>query len=182
MSETLNGHGLPRSGYNNFHASALGGDQVPRDVRPGSGKSTLFPPRRSREAQLSDLDKDEVSRRYEALRQPRRRSAITMRDHDAWVLFPRRRLVGEETMIKPTFQKPAFVERCRFRDRCADPSLRAIVADRPRGHQPPDPRRRATFISKKQFEKFAVRTSRSSLTGQSQGFIRWSHLRHTTDG
>ena len=110
---------------------------------------------------LGDLDKDEViSTVIKALRQTKakigNKYAVTM---TAWGPFTLgARLVGEETMMKATFKKPAFVEKVvdfatdvlihLYEPIVADKTLEVISLA--------DPTASGDLISKKQFEKFAV--------------------------
>ena len=110
---------------------------------------------------LSDLDKDEtINTVIKALRQTKAKIGdnyvVTM---TAWGPFTLgARLVGEETMMKATFKKPAFVEKVvdfatdvlihLYEPIVADKTLEVISLA--------DPTASGDLISRKQFEKFAV--------------------------
>ncbi len=105
----------PGSGYNNFHASALGGKIKFREMgAPDLENHFVSSEEDLAKLKLSDLDKDEtISTVIKALRQTKAKIGdtyvVTM---TAWGPFTLgARLVGEETMMKATFKKPAFVEK-----------------------------------------------------------------------
>ena len=114
-----------------------------------------------RSSSSRDLDKDEViTTVIKALRQTKAKIGnnyvVTM---TAWGPFTLgARLVGEETMMKATFKKPAFVEKVvdfatdilihLYEPIVADKTLEVISLA--------DPTASGDLISKKQFEKFAV--------------------------
>lgn len=150
------------SGYNNFHASALGGRIKFRPV----GAPDLEEPLISSEEDLAklrieDIDKDEtIGVVREATRLARKavgdRYAVTM---TAWGPFTLgARLLGEEVMMKATFKKPAFVEKIvdfaanlliyLYEPLVSDGTLDVISLA--------DPTASGDLISKKQFERFAV--------------------------
>lgn len=150
------------SGYNNFHASALGGSIKFREI----GAPDLEAPLISSEEDLSRLDITAIDREgvintvKEALRITRSRIGeeyvVTM---TAWGPFTlAARLVGEEPMMKATFKKPAFVERVvdfatdllihLYEPLVKDGTLEVISLA--------DPTASGDLISKKQFERFAL--------------------------
>ncbi len=150
------------SGYNNFHASALGGRIKFRKI----GAPDLEEPLVSSEEDLAklnigDIDKDETIQTVkEALRRTKAkigdRYVVTM---TAWGPFTLgARLVGEEDMMKATFKKPAFVERVidfatdllihLYSDIVEDGTIEVISLA--------DPTASGDLISKRQFKQFAV--------------------------
>ncbi len=150
------------SGYNNFHASALGGKIKFREM----GAPDLEDPLVSTEEELAklnieDIDKDEtINTVKEALRRTKERIGdkyvVTM---TAWGPFTlAARFVGEESMMKATFKKPAFVEKLidfatdllihLYEPLVDDGTLEVISLA--------DPTASGDLISKKQFERFAV--------------------------
>ena len=163
MSETLKCDIVyPGSGYNNFHASALGGKIKFREMgAPDLENHFVSSEEDLAKLKLSDLDKDEViSTVIKALRKTKAKIGnnyiVTM---TAWGPFTLgARLVGEEAMMKATFKKPAFVEKVvdfatdilihLYEPIVADKTLEVISLA--------DPTASGDLISKKQFEKFAV--------------------------
>ena len=152
----------PGSGYNNFHASALGGKIKWREVgAPDLENHFVANEEDLAKLNLADLDKDEVINTVKkATRQIKARIgdtyAVTM---TAWGPFTLgARLVGEETMMKATFKKPKFVEKVvdfatdilihLYEPLVADKTLELISLA--------DPTASGDLISKKQFEQFAV--------------------------
>ncbi|MFN3395951.1 MAG: uroporphyrinogen decarboxylase family protein [Thermodesulfovibrionales bacterium] len=150
------------SGYNNFHASALGGSIKFREI----GAPDLEAPLISSEEDLPGLDINAIDRENvintvkEALKIARSRIGdeyvVTM---TAWGPFTLgARLVGEEPMMKATFKKPAFVEKVvdfatdllihLYEPLVEDGSLEVISLA--------DPTASGDLISRKQFEKFAL--------------------------
>ncbi len=150
------------SGYNNFHASALGGSIKFREI----GAPDLEAPIISSEEDLQKLDITALDREgvintvKEALRIARSRIGeeyvVTM---TAWGPFTlAARLVGEEPMMKATFKKPAFVEKVvdfatdllihLYEPLVKDGTLEVISLA--------DPTASGDLISKKQFERFAL--------------------------
>lgn len=150
------------SGYNNFHASALGGSIKFREI----GAPDLEAPIISSEGDLQKLDITALDREgvintvKEALRIARSRIGeeyvVTM---TAWGPFTlAARLVGEEPMMKATFKKPAFVEKVvdfatdllihLYEPLVKDGTLEVISLA--------DPTASGDLISKKQFERFAL--------------------------
>lgn len=150
------------SGYNNFHASALGGSIKFREI----GAPDLEAPLISSEEDLPGLDIKAIDRENvintvkEALKIAKSRIGdeyvVTM---TAWGPFTLgARLVGEEAMMKATFKKPAFVEKVvdfatdllihLYEPLVEDGTLEVISLA--------DPTASGDLISKKQFEKFAL--------------------------
>lgn len=150
------------SGYNNFHASALGGSIKFREI----GAPDLEAPLISSEEDLPGLDINAIDRENvintvkEALKIAKSRIGdeyvVTM---TAWGPFTLgARLVGEEAMMKATFKKPAFVEKVvdfatdllihLYEPLVEDGTLEVISLA--------DPTASGDLISKKQFEKFAL--------------------------
>ncbi len=150
------------SGYNNFHAAALGGRIKFREI----GAPDLEEPLVSSEEDLKklnieDVDKDETIKTVkEALRRTKAqigdKYVVTM---TAWGPFTlAARFVGEEDMMKATFKKPAFVERVidfatellihLYTDIVEDGTLEVISLA--------DPTASGDLISKRQFKQFAV--------------------------
>jgi len=150
------------SGYNNFHISALGGRIKFREMgAPDLENHFVNSEEDLAKLNLADLDKDEtINTVKKALRQTRAKIgntyAVTM---TAWGPFTLgARLVGEETMMKATFKKPAFVEKVV--DFATDVLIRLyepLVADKTLELiSLADPTASGDLISRKQFEKFAV--------------------------
>jgi uroporphyrinogen decarboxylase len=152
----------PGSGYNNFHASALGGKIKWREIgAPDLEDHFVSSEEDLAKLKISDLDKDEVINTVKkALRQTKAKIgdtyAVTM---TAWGPFTLgARLVGEESMMKATFKKPAFVEKVvdfstdvlihLYEPVVDDKTLEVISLA--------DPTASGDLISRKQFEKFAV--------------------------
>jgi len=150
------------SGYNNFHASALGGKIKWREVgAPDLENHFVSSEEDLAKLKISDLDKDEVIQTVmKVVRKTKAKVgdtyAVTM---TAWGPFTLgARLVGEEAMMKATFKKPAFVEKVvdfatdvlihLYEPIVADKTLEVISLA--------DPTASGDLISRKQFEKFAV--------------------------
>jgi uroporphyrinogen decarboxylase len=150
------------SGYNNFHASALGSKIKFREI----GAPDLEGHFVSSEEDLAKLDKTALDRDeviatvVKATRQTKAKIGdqylVTM---TAWGPFTlAARFVGEETMMKATFKKPAFVEKVvdfatdvlihLYEPLVADKTLELISLA--------DPTASGDLISRKQFEKFAA--------------------------
>ncbi|GBE00759.1 uroporphyrinogen decarboxylase [bacterium BMS3Bbin06] len=150
------------SGYNNFHASALGGEIKFREV----GAPDLVAPLVSSEEDLAglkieDIEKDEtINVVYEATRKTKKqigdKYVVTM---TAWGPFTlAARFVGEEDMMKATFKKPALVEKVTefatdllihlFEPLVDDGTIDVISLA--------DPTASGDLISKKQFDRFVV--------------------------
>jgi uroporphyrinogen decarboxylase len=150
------------SGYNNFHASALGGKIKFREIgAPDLENHFVSSEEDLAKLKLSDLDKDEtINTVKKALSKTKSQIGdtyvVTM---TAWGPFTLgARLVGEETMMKATFKKPAFVEKVV--DFAADVLIHLyepVVADKTlEVISLADPTASGDLISRKQFEKFAV--------------------------
>jgi uroporphyrinogen decarboxylase len=150
------------SGYNNFHAAALGSKIKFREIGAPDMEHHFV----SAEEDLAKLDKTALDRDetintvVKALRQTKARIGdnylVTM---TAWGPFTlAARFVGEETMMKATFKKPAFVEKVV--DFATDVLIRLyepVVTDRTLELiSLADPTASGDLISRKQFEKFAV--------------------------
>ncbi len=150
------------SGYNNFHASALGGRIKFREMgAPDLENHFVSSEEDLAKLNLGDLDKDgTIKTVMKALRQTKAKIgdnyAVTL---TAWGPFTLgARLVGEEAMMKATFKKPAFVEKVidfatdilihLYEPVVADKTLELISLA--------DPTASGDLISRKQFEKFAV--------------------------
>lgn len=150
------------SGYNNFHASALGGKIKFREI----GAPDLEAPLISSEEDLKNLDiskidADEVINTVKkALKTAKSKIGneylITMTAWGPYTLGAR--LVGEESMMKATFKKPDFVHKVvefvtdllihLYEPLVSDGTLELISIA--------DPTASGDLISKKQFEKFAL--------------------------
>ncbi len=150
------------SGYNNFHASALGGKIKFREV----GAPDLEAPLISSEEDLAKLDITAVDREdviktiKEALKTVKLKIGdeyvVTM---TAWGPFTlAARLIGEEQMMKATFKQPTLVEKIvdfatnlliyLYEPFVKDGTLEVISLA--------DPTASGDLISKKQFERFAL--------------------------
>jgi len=150
------------SGYNNFHAAALGGKIKFREI----GAPDLEAPLISSEEDLqkldiSKIDADEVINTIKkALKTTKSRIGneyvLTMTAWGPYTLGAR--LVGEEAMMKATFKQPVFVERVvdfatgllthLYEPLLNDGTLELISLA--------DPTASGDLISRKQFEKFAL--------------------------
>lgn len=150
------------SGYNNFHASALGGSIKFREI----GAPDLEAPLISSEEDIDKLDISGIDRNEvintikEALRITRSKIGdeyvVTM---TAWGPFTLgARLVGEEPMMKATFKKPAFVEKVvDFATNLLIHLYEPLVKDRSvEVISLADPTASGDLISRKQFERFAL--------------------------
>jgi len=150
------------SGYNNFHASALGGKIKFREMgAPDLEGHFVSSEEDLAKLKIADIDKDEtINVVKKSLRQTKAKIgdtyAVTM---TAWGPFTLgARFVGEEAMMKATFKKPAFVEKVvdfatdllihLYEPIVADKTLEVISLA--------DPTASGDLISRKQFEKFAV--------------------------
>jgi uroporphyrinogen decarboxylase len=150
------------SGYNNFHASALGGRIKFREMgAPDLEEHLIGSEEELGKLKIEDIDRDEtINTTKEALRRTKEkigeRYVVTL---TAWGPFTLgARLVGEEAMMKATFKKPAFVEAVvnfatdllihLYEPLVNDRSLEVISLA--------DPTASGDLISKKQFERFAV--------------------------
>lgn len=150
------------SGYNNFHASALGSTIKFREIgAPDLEHHFVSSEEDLAKLKLGDLDKDEtIATVIKALRQTKAKIGDTyLVTMTAWGPFTlAARFVGEETMMKATFKKPAFVEKVVdfatdvlihvYEPLVADGTLELISLA--------DPTASGDLISRKQFEKFAA--------------------------
>lgn len=150
------------SGYNNFHASALGGKIKFREMGAPDLEAHLIAAEEDlNKLDISGIEKNEViSVVKKALKMTKDKIGgeyvMTM---TAWGPFTLgARLVGEEAMMKATFKKPVFVEKVV--DFATDLLIRLyepIVNDGTLDViSLADPTASGDLISKKQFEKFAV--------------------------
>lgn len=150
------------SGYNNFHASALGGKIKFREMGAPDLEAHLITTEEDlNKLDISGIEKNEViSVVKKALKMTKDKIGgeyvVTM---TAWGPFTLgARLVGEEAMMRATFKKPAFVEKVvgfatdllirLYEPLVSDGTLEVITLA--------DPTASGDLISKKQFEKFAV--------------------------
>jgi len=150
------------SGYNNFHASALGGKIKFREMGAPDLEAHLIAAEEDlNKLDISGIEKNEViSVVKKALKMTKDKIGgeyvMTMTDWGPFTLGAR--LVGEEAMMKATFKKPAFVEKVvdfatdllirLYEPLVSDGTLDVISLA--------DPTASGDLISKKQFEKFAV--------------------------
>jgi uroporphyrinogen decarboxylase len=150
------------SGYNNFHASALGG----RIKYPEKGAPELQEPLIRTEKDLEklnilDIDKDEtINTVKESLRRTKARIGdkyiVTM---TAWGPFTLgARIFGEESMMRATFKNPAIVEKIldfttdlliHLYDPLVNDGTLEVISIA-------DPTASGDMISKKLFEKFVL--------------------------
>jgi uroporphyrinogen decarboxylase len=150
------------SGYNNFHAAALGGKIKFREVGAPDLEAPLVDSEEDlAKLKIEDIDKDEtINTIKEALRKTKEKIGntyvVTM---TAWGPFTlAARIVGEEQMMKATFKKPDFVEKAidfatellihLYKPLVDDGTLEVISLA--------DPTASGDLISKKQFQKFAL--------------------------
>ncbi|GBD99098.1 uroporphyrinogen decarboxylase [bacterium BMS3Abin07] len=150
------------SGYNNFHASALGGKIKFREIGAPDLEAPLVDSEEDlAKLRIEDIDKDEtINTVKEALRKTKEKIGgkyvVSM---TAWGPFTLgARFVGEEVMMKATFKKPALVEKVvdfacdllihLYEPLVDDGTLQVISLA--------DPTASGDLISKKQFERFAV--------------------------
>lgn len=163
MSERLQSDMVyPGSGYNNFHAAALGGRIKFREMgAPDLEDHFVGSEEDLAKLNISDIDRDETINTVKAALKKTKEKigdnyVVTM---TAWGPFTLgARFVGEETMMKATFKKPAFVEKVvdfatdllirLYEPLVTDGTLQVISLA--------DPTASGDLISKKQFEKFAV--------------------------
>jgi uroporphyrinogen decarboxylase len=151
------------SGYNNFHAAALGKSGIKfREIGAPDLENHFV----EKEEDLQDLNILEIDRNdvintiKNALKATKSRIGdeyvVTM---TAWGPFTLgARFVGEEAMMKATFKKPAFVDKVvdfatdllihLYEPLVADGTLQVITLS--------DPTASGDLISRKQFEKFAM--------------------------
>jgi len=150
------------SGYNNFHASALGGKIKFREMgAPDLENHFVSTEEDLTKLVIADIDKDEtINTVKKALRQTKAKIGdtyvVTM---TAWGPFTLgARLVGEESMMKATFKKPAFVEKVvDFATNVLIHLYDPVVSDGTIDViSLADPTASGDLISKKQFEKYAV--------------------------
>jgi uroporphyrinogen decarboxylase len=163
MSEKLQSDLVyPGSGYNNFHAAALGGRIKFREMgAPDLEDHFVGSEEDLAKLNISDIDRDEtINTVKDAVRRTKEKIGdnyvVTM---TAWGPFTLgARFVGEETMMKATFKKPAFVEKVV--DFATDLLIRLYEPLVTNGTLQvislADPTASGDLISKKQFEKFAV--------------------------
>lgn len=150
------------SGYNNFHAAALGGRIKFREI----GAPDLEEPLIKEEADLERLDikridlDETINTVKKALKLTKEKIGneyvVTM---TAWGPFTlAARLVGEEAMMKATFKKPAFVEKVvSFTTELLIHLYSGLVEDKTlEVISLADPTASGDLISKKQFERFAL--------------------------
>ncbi len=150
------------SGYNNFHASALGGRIKFREIgAPDLEEPLVHSEEDLAKLNIADIDKDDtINVVKEALRKTKEKIGdtyvVTM---TAWGPFTLgARFVGEEEMMKATFKKPAFVEKVidfatdllihLYEPLVDDGTIEVISLA--------DPTASGDLISKRQFAKFAV--------------------------
>ena len=152
----------PGSGYNNFHAAALGGKMKFREMgAPDLENHFVSTEEDLAKLRLGDLDKDEViATVIKSLRQTKAKIGSTyVVTMTAWGPFTLgARLVGEEAMMKATFKKPDLVTRvCQFATDLLIHLYQPLVEDGTlQLISLADPTASGDLISKKQFEKFAV--------------------------
>lgn len=150
------------SGYNNFHASALGGSIKFREIGAPDLEQHLI----SSEADLDKLNLagidsnnviNEVKKSLKATKAKiGNEYVVTLTAWGPYTLGAR--LVGEETMMKATFKQPAFVAKVvdfatdllihLYEPLVSDGTLDVISLA--------DPTASGDLISKKQFERFAL--------------------------
>ena len=150
------------SGYNNFHASALGGSIKFREIGAPDLEAHLISSEEDlQKLNMAGIDTDPVINVVKkALKTTKERIGdeyvVTMTAWGPYTLGAR--LVGEETMMKATFKNPAFVEKVvdfatdllihLYEPLVKDGTLNVISLA--------DPTASGDLISKKQFEKFAL--------------------------
>lgn len=150
------------SGYNNFHASALGGSIKFREIgAPDLEAHLVSSDEDLQKLNRSGIDTDEVINTVKrALKNAKEKIGdeyvVTMTAWGPYTLGAR--LVGEETMMKATFKNPAFVEKVvdfatdllihLYEPLVKDGALNVISLA--------DPTASGDLISKKQFERFAL--------------------------
>ncbi|MDA8089082.1 MAG: hypothetical protein M0Z61_02485 [Nitrospiraceae bacterium] len=150
------------SGYNNCHAAALGGSIKFREIgAPDLEASLIATEEDLLKLDISRIDNDrmiETTRKAAKLANAKIGNNYVM-TLTAWGPFTLgARLVGEETMMKATFKKPAFVEKVVdfatsllmrvFEPLLDDGTLEVVTLS--------DPTASGDLISKKQFERFAL--------------------------
>ena len=150
------------SGYNNFHAAALGGGIKFREIgAPDLEAHIVSTEEDLMKLDISKIDADEVINTVKkALRETRSKIgseyAVTMTAWGPYTLGAR--FVGEETMMKATFKNPDLVHKVvnfatdllihLYEPVVSDGTLEVISIA--------DPTASGDLISKKQFEKFAL--------------------------
>jgi len=150
------------SGYNNFHAAALGGKIKFREIgAPDLEEPFVNSEEDLQNLQLSKLDADETIQTVKkALKKTKEKIGneyvVTM---TAWGPFTlAARLVGEEQMMKATFKKPDFVRKVT--DFCTDLLIHLyepLVEDGTlEVISLADPTASGDLISKRQFKEFAL--------------------------
>src|SRR5512135_1494514 len=150
------------SGYNNFHASALGGRIKFREIGAPDLEDHLVGSEEDlQKLNVSGIDTDEVINTVrKALRTTKAKIGgeyvVTMTAWGPYTLGAR--FVGEEAMMKATFKKPAFVEKVV--DFATDLLIRLYAPLVEDGTLDvislADPTASGDLISKKQFERFAL--------------------------
>ena len=150
------------SGYNNFHASALGGGIKFREMgAPDLEGHIISTEEDLLKLDVSRVDTDEVINTVKkALKETKSKIGdeyvVTLTAWGPYTLGAR--LVGEETMMKATFKKPDFVHKVvdfatgllihLYEPVVSDGTLEVISIA--------DPTASGDLISRKQFEKFAL--------------------------
>lgn len=150
------------SGYNNFHASALGGGIKFREMgAPDLEGHIISTEEDLLKLDVSRIDTDEVINTVKkALKETKSKIGdeyvVTLTAWGPYTLGAR--LVGEETMMKATFKKPDFVHKVvdfatgllihLYEPIVSDGTLEVISIA--------DPTASGDLISRKQFEKFAL--------------------------
>jgi uroporphyrinogen decarboxylase len=153
------------SGYNNFHAAALGkkfgvGMKYREMGAPDLTAHFVNSEEDIAKLDITDLDREPVVQTVlEATRLVNKRIGdtylVTMTCWGPFTLAAR--FVGEETFMKATFKKPAFVEK--MVDFCADLLIHIyepLVRDGIECLSIADPTASGDLINKKQMERFAV--------------------------
>ena len=149
------------SGYNNFHAAALGGKIKFREMgAPDLENHFVSSEEDLAKLNIADVHKEPVVQTVlEATRRVRQKIGdtylVTMTCWGPFTLAAR--FVGEEAFMKATFKKPAFVEK--MVDFCADLLIHVyepLVKDGIECISIADPTASGDLINKKQMERFAV--------------------------
>ncbi|MEW6108468.1 MAG: uroporphyrinogen decarboxylase family protein [Nitrospirota bacterium] len=150
------------SGYNNFHAAALGSSIKFREIGAPDLESHFVSSEEDLgKLDISKIDNDEVINTVKSALKRARASVgeeyvVTMTAWGPYTLAAR--FVGEEDMMKATFRKPGFVEKAvdfatgllihLYEPLVKDGALDVISLA--------DPTASGDLISKKQFERFAL--------------------------
>jgi uroporphyrinogen decarboxylase len=150
------------SGYNNFHASALGGKIKFRELgAPDLETHFVSSEEDLQKLDISKIDSDEVINTVKkAMKIAKSKLAneyvVTMTAWGPYTLGAR--IVGEEDMMKATFKKPSFVENVvNFATDLLIHLYEPLVDDKTIDViSLADPTASGDLISKKQFEKFAL--------------------------